>query len=118
MQRAALRRMIDQLRAPGGTLLGACQVEGGARPAFRVPAERYRDAAYFERERAALFGGVRAGVWHGPPRAIAASAQLAAGACLPVDLPGVSLIVTRSRDGAVHRLVNPCPPPPTPLAHP
>ena len=108
MQHATLRRMIELLRAPGGTLLEACRAEPEMRPAFRVPAERYRDAAHLERERAALFGSARAGTWHGPPRVIAASSAVAAGGCLPIDLPGLSLILTRGADGAIRGLANAC----------
>ncbi|HMG55403.1 MAG TPA: aromatic ring-hydroxylating dioxygenase subunit alpha [Kofleriaceae bacterium] len=108
MQRATLHRLLDQLRAPGGGMLAPRRADGGVRPAFRVPAARYLDAAHFERERAALFGGMSGGRLHGPPRVIAASAALAAGGCLPVDLPGVSLILTRGGDGAVRALANAC----------
>jgi Rieske 2Fe-2S family protein len=108
MQRATHRRMTEQLRTPGGTLIDACRAEPAARPAFRVPADHYRDPAHHARERAAVFGGLRGGTWHGPPRVIAASAALAAGACLPVDLAGVSLILTRTPEGVVHGLANAC----------
>lgn len=108
MDRATHRRMTERLRSPGGTLLEACKADPGARPAFRVPADRYRDPAHHQRERAALFGGVRGGTWHGLPRAIAASASLPAGGCLPIDLPGVSLILTRGGDGVVRGLANAC----------
>jgi phenylpropionate dioxygenase-like ring-hydroxylating dioxygenase large terminal subunit len=112
MQRATHLRMLDQLRTD--TLHAATRADAAAssdaaaRPAFRVPAERYVSAAHHDRERAALFGRVVAGAWHGPPVLVAASASLAPGACLPIDLPGVSVILTRSGDGAVHALANAC----------
>ncbi|HET7500003.1 MAG TPA: aromatic ring-hydroxylating dioxygenase subunit alpha [Kofleriaceae bacterium] len=39
---------------------------------------------------------------------IAASASVAAGACLPIDVPGVSLILTRGERGEVRGLANAC----------
>jgi phenylpropionate dioxygenase-like ring-hydroxylating dioxygenase large terminal subunit len=39
---------------------------------------------------------------------IAASAALAPGACLPIDVPGASLILTRGGDGVVRGLANAC----------
>lgn len=105
MQRATHLRLIERLRAdlPAG---GApAPVAREARPAFRVAAARYLDAGHHARERAAMFGGRGAG---GLPRVIAASSALAAGACLPVDLPGLSLIVTRGADGVVRAVANAC----------
>ena len=67
-------------------------------PAFAIPAARYRDVAHHERELAAFRS----------PRVIAASSQLARGACLPIDLPGRSLLVTRDADGIARGFANAC----------
>jgi phenylpropionate dioxygenase-like ring-hydroxylating dioxygenase large terminal subunit len=100
MQRATHERLIEQLRAHPPAAAAA--------PAFRVPAEHYLAEARCDRERAVVFGGVRAGVWHGPPRVIAASAALEPGGCLPIDVPGASLILTRGGDGVARGLANAC----------
>jgi len=112
MRRTTQQRMTEQLIArlrahpPAGT--AAARPDVAARPALRVPAEHYLTAARCDIERAAVFGGMRAGVWHGPPRMIAASSALAAGACLPIDVTGVSLILTRGGDGVVRGVGNAC----------
>jgi glycine betaine catabolism A len=109
MERATHQRLtahlIDQLRAASA---GAPAQAPAARPAFRVPAERYRSTADCERERARLFGALRGGTWVGPPRVIAGSASIAVGACVPIDVPGASLIVTRGADGVVRGFANAC----------
>ena len=125
MQRATHQRLIERLiehlagRTPEGVTEGTAeppQVEAASapapriapRPAFRVPADRYRSAADHGRERDRVFGAVRGGTWVGPPRVIAGSASIAAGACVPVDVPGASLIVTRGEDGELRGFANAC----------
>jgi phenylpropionate dioxygenase-like ring-hydroxylating dioxygenase large terminal subunit len=117
MERANHQRLIERLRLTDrlrSELVGtsrppdASEQAPAARPAFRVAAERYRSAAHCERERARLFGGLRGGAWVGPPRAIAGSASIATGACVPIDVPGASLIVTRGADGAIRGMANAC----------
>ena len=105
MERATHQRLIEQLRAE---LAASPAPERAAPPAFRVPADRYRSAADHARERDGLFGALRGGTWVGPPRVIAASASIVTGACVPVDLPGASLIVTRGADGVVRGFANAC----------
>jgi hypothetical protein len=83
MERATHQRLIEQLRAELAASPAPARV---APPAFRAPAERYRSAADHERERDGLFGALRGGTWVGPPRVIAASASIAAGACVPVTV--------------------------------
>ena len=89
MERTSFERMIDQLR--------------DARPLdtqpFTFGVERYRDPAWMERELATVFRA---------PRIAAASSELAAGACLPVDLPGASALLVRDADGVVRAFANAC----------
>ena len=66
---------------------------------FVVPAGRYRDPAWLERELATVFRA---------PRIVAASAELAAGACLPIDLPGASALLVRDTAGTVRAFANAC----------
>jgi glycine betaine catabolism A len=102
MERAHHERLIETLR---GELVAPAPP---ARPALRIPAERYRSAAQVERERAAVFGGLHHGHWRGPPRVLAAASALAAGHCLPIDVAGVSLILTRGSDGVARGFANAC----------
>lgn len=67
-------------------------------PVFAVPAARYRDVAYHEREQAVFRS----------PRILAASGELAPGACRPVDLPGLSVLLMRDADGIVRGFANAC----------
>ncbi|HVV88044.1 MAG TPA: aromatic ring-hydroxylating dioxygenase subunit alpha [Kofleriaceae bacterium] len=91
MERGNVVRLIERVRAA---------LDAPPRDApFVAPAERYRAAAWCDRERAALFGA---------PRLVAASTSLAAGACVPVDLPDVSLLLTRGTDGVVRGFRNAC----------
>lgn len=90
MERTTILRLAEQLRAQ-------LTAPPPPAPSFTVPAARYREAAWFERERA-LFSA---------PRIVAASASLAEGACIPVDIPGVSLLLART-DGVVHGFANAC----------
>jgi phenylpropionate dioxygenase-like ring-hydroxylating dioxygenase large terminal subunit len=117
MERANHQRLIERLAArltegsaerTRGEPGDAPALGPAARPALRVAADRYRSAADHAREREGLFGAVRGGTWRGPPRVIAGSASIAAGACVPVDVPGASLIVTRGQDGVVRGLANAC----------
>jgi glycine betaine catabolism A len=96
MERANVLRLIERLRGEPGA---GCTTTEPAAPTFSVPAERYRDPAAFERERAALFGA---------PRVVAASRELEPGAWLPVDLPRTSLLLTRDAGGAVRGFRNAC----------
>ena len=107
MDRANALRLIERLRAqlaaprPGS--------DGGADPLpaageaaalLTVSAERYRDAAWCARERAALFRG---------PRIVAASASLGAGTCEPIDRGDLgALLAVRGPDGAVRGFANAC----------
>lgn len=84
MQPATQQRITDALRQ-------GCSLEGDV---LRVPAERYTDAAWLARERP-LFE---------LPRIVAASSEIAPGACLPV---GTTLLV-RDRDGALRGFANSC----------
>jgi len=86
MERATHRRLIDQLQHPDTS------------EAFAIPAEHYRDPARCERERA-LFAA---------PRVIAAASAIAPGACVPIDTPGRSLILTRTGDGELRAFANAC----------
>ena len=92
MQRAHHLRLLERLRAGPGC-------SGTAAP-LAVPVDRYREPARAERERAALFAR--------SPRPIAASTSIERGACVPVDLPGASLILTRGDDGALAAMANAC----------
>jgi len=100
MERHRALRMTEQLRAEladAGTAAALPE-----RAMFAVPAARYRDAAWCERERAALFGG---------PRIVTASASLAVNESLPVDRPGRgagAAIITRGLDGVVRAFANAC----------
>jgi phenylpropionate dioxygenase-like ring-hydroxylating dioxygenase large terminal subunit len=93
MERATHLRLIEQLRSGQGWA-------AGNEPPVAIPADRYRDPARVERERAALFAAT--------PRVIAASSSIARGACVPVDVPGAALILTRGADGAIAALTNAC----------
>jgi len=84
MQREHQLRLTEALKA-GRSLDGA---------AFQIPAERYRDAAWFERERR-LFD---------LPRIVAASSELAAGACMPIG----STLLARDREGELRAFANAC----------
>jgi phenylpropionate dioxygenase-like ring-hydroxylating dioxygenase large terminal subunit len=116
MQRSTVARFAEQLRrelqAANG---GAIPNDAEAKP-YVVPASRYRDHARCELERARLFGC---------PRAIAASASLERGACLPVDVSaraaslaqgagvpvaarGGAVLLVRDHDGVVRGFANAC----------
>ena len=105
MQRPDLLRLIEDLR---GALRVAPEKRCVARPAFRVPAERYTSDAHASREREVLFGHMRHGRWSGTPRMIAASSQVAVGQCVPLDVAGTSLILTRDQSGELRALANAC----------
>jgi phenylpropionate dioxygenase-like ring-hydroxylating dioxygenase large terminal subunit len=106
MDRAVALRLIERLRAQlaasrsGGDATDPPPAAGDAAALFTVSAERYRDAAWCARERAALFRG---------PRIVAASASLEAGACAPIDRGDVgALLAVRGPDGAVRGFANAC----------
>jgi Rieske 2Fe-2S family protein len=105
MQRPDHQRLVEDLRT---ALRVAPDQRCTARPAFRVPAERYTSDAHCARERDMLFGSMRAGRWTGTPRVIAVSSQVAPGACMPVDVAGTSLILARSQNGELHAMANAC----------
>jgi phenylpropionate dioxygenase-like ring-hydroxylating dioxygenase large terminal subunit len=91
MERANHLRLTEQLRAELGTI--------PPHPTFAIPADRYRSAAWLERERA-LFAA---------PRIVAASASVAeVGACVPIDIPGTSAILVRGADGVLRAFANAC----------
>jgi phenylpropionate dioxygenase-like ring-hydroxylating dioxygenase large terminal subunit len=75
---------------------------------FAIPAERYLEPARCARERGTMFGGFHDGAWHGAPRMVAAASALSPRACLPIDVLGASVIVSRDGDGAVHAAINAC----------
>ena len=89
MQRATFEKFLAELR----------DAEPAQLPTFTVPATRYRDATWLERELATVFRA---------PRIVAASAELAPGACLPIDLPGASALLTRDASGTVRAFANAC----------
>jgi glycine betaine catabolism A len=89
MQLDVMRDFAERLRAGGGTV-GETHI---------VPAAWYRDAAQLDRERALL---------RRAPRIVGASSEIAAGACIPVDAPGVSAILSRASDGTLHAFANAC----------
>jgi phenylpropionate dioxygenase-like ring-hydroxylating dioxygenase large terminal subunit len=105
MQHATIQRLAEQLRAEvqagkGGVVTGADAGGLYAGEPFAVPVSIYRDVARCDRERERLFSG---------PRIVAASASLAPGACLPVDIPGrVGALVVRGTDGVVRAFANAC----------
>src|SRR5690348_15710684 len=85
MQPTVARRMLDGLRA------------GVAEPApepYTIPAERYTSEAWLARER----------VLFARPRILAASSEIAPGACLPVE----HLVLVRDRDGVLRGFANAC----------
>lgn len=102
MERSVHLRLLEELRAgpgwPGAAGAGGPGGDGFA--ALAVPVERYRDADRAERERAALFAEA--------PRAVAGSSSIAVGACVPVDVPGAAIILTRRDDGAIAAMTNAC----------
>src|SRR5688572_17802445 len=87
MQRATFERMLAKLSEPLA-----------AQP-FRIPAARYRDQAWLDGELA---------LFRDAPRIVAASSDLAAGACLPIDLPGASALLVRDAAGTVRAFANAC----------
>ncbi|MBV8759185.1 MAG: aromatic ring-hydroxylating dioxygenase subunit alpha [Deltaproteobacteria bacterium] len=92
MQRSHALRLVDQLRAASGP---ACTVTGdAASPSFEIPAERYRAAAWFERERP-LFE---------LPRIATVSSAIARGACLPLG----TVLFVRDGDGVLRAFANSC----------
>jgi phenylpropionate dioxygenase-like ring-hydroxylating dioxygenase large terminal subunit len=105
MQRADHLRLIEDLRT---ALRVAPEKRCVARPAFRVPAERYTNDAHCARERDMLFGSMRNGRWSGTPRMIAASSSVAPGQCVPLEVAGTSLILTRDINGELRALANAC----------
>ncbi len=84
MQTGTAHRMIEQLRVHGAS--------GG--PPFEVDAERYTSPEVYRRE-LALFAA---------PRILAASSQIAPGACLPI---GTTLLV-RDAGGTLRAFANAC----------
>jgi phenylpropionate dioxygenase-like ring-hydroxylating dioxygenase large terminal subunit len=89
MERVNHLRLTEQLRS---NLVGTLP----AHPPFRVDAERYRSAAWAQRERA-LFDA---------PRIVATSSAVAErGACVPVDS---SAILVRGNDGVLRAFTNAC----------
>lgn len=92
MQAETGARLLDQLRRE---LAGEVTPRG----TFEIPAERYRSEARLAQERAALASA---------PRILAASSSLGAGACMPCDVPGSSLLLTRGPDGRARGFFNAC----------
>jgi phenylpropionate dioxygenase-like ring-hydroxylating dioxygenase large terminal subunit len=90
MERATMLRFTEALRA------GHQPVD---EPVFTVPAAVYRDGERWERERAMLAKA---------PRIVAASSEIAAGSCIPIDVPGASAILARTADGTLRGFANAC----------
>jgi glycine betaine catabolism A len=98
VERSQVLRLTERLRAE--LAAGPAGDAPAADALFTVPAARYRDAAWCERERAALFRG---------PRIVAASASLGVGACEPIDrADAAGAIVARGPDGALRAFANSC----------
>ena len=91
MERTTFLRLAERLRGP--------QPNDAASLAFTVPADRYRDAAWCDRERAALFGG---------PRIVAASSELSPGSCRPYDREGIAALLVRDAGGSLRAFANAC----------
>ncbi len=91
MDSTNIERLIDRLR-------GELSVARYEPAPFAVPASAYRDVAIFERERA-LFNA---------PRIVAASSAIEANAIVPVDVGGMSALLTRSPDGELRAFANAC----------
>jgi phenylpropionate dioxygenase-like ring-hydroxylating dioxygenase large terminal subunit len=84
MQRSHALRLVDQLRTSGSS----------SGPAFEVAADRYRSAAWFERERG-LFE---------LPRIATVSSAVAMGACVPLG----PVLLVRDADGVLRAFANAC----------
>src|SRR5436189_5741474 len=95
MEPANIERLTAQLRRE----LGAAPDARPHAAPFTVPAVSYRDEALFARERAALFGG---------PRIVAASASILPNTAVPIDVPGIAALVTRTSDGELRAFANAC----------
>ena len=82
-----LGRLRDEVAAPS------------VYPAFEVPGDRYLSRDRFERERAVVAK---------LPRIVLPSSSLAAGACVPVDAAGQSLLLVRDAGGTARAFFNSC----------
>jgi phenylpropionate dioxygenase-like ring-hydroxylating dioxygenase large terminal subunit len=86
---ALVRKLIARLdEPPGGPFVG------------RVPSDRYRDAARFAKERAAIFRRL--------PAIVAHEEEIPRGTVLAVDIDGVPVVLTRADDGEVRAFRNAC----------
>jgi phenylpropionate dioxygenase-like ring-hydroxylating dioxygenase large terminal subunit len=86
--------LVEQLRAR----IGGAPVEGEP---GEVPVEHYLSAAHHELERARVFARV--------PQIVALEAEVAEpGACVAVEVAGVSIAIVRGNDGVVRGLKNAC----------
>lgn len=93
MEATTIERLIERLRS---------ELSGGARyepTPFAIPASSYRDPTVFERERATLFGG---------PRIVASASAIAANTAVPIDIGGISALLTRTADGELRAFANAC----------
>jgi phenylpropionate dioxygenase-like ring-hydroxylating dioxygenase large terminal subunit len=89
MERARLVQFTETLRANR-------PVTG---PSYTAPAALYRDVARHDCERELL---------RRTPRIVAASTEIAPGACVPIDLANASCLLTRTADGTLHAFANAC----------
>ena len=96
MEAATGRRFAELLRATARDELPGSAAGAGT---FAVPADRYRDPGQCARELA---------IAARMPRVVAASSEIAAGASLPCDLPGLALLLVRDRDGTLRGFHNAC----------
>jgi len=95
-----LRAELAERRSGAAPAAPAAPAASAAGATFTVPAARYLDAAWCERERAALFRG---------PRIVAASASLGEGACEPIDRADLAgALVLRGPGGTLRAFANSC----------
>src|ERR1700729_2677629 len=89
MQRPTHARMLESLRAGGVDTKS---------PPFAIPAARYRDPAWLQRELAAFSA----------PRIALASKALGRGECATVDGVGAPALIVRDVTGTVRAFANSC----------
>jgi nitrite reductase/ring-hydroxylating ferredoxin subunit len=101
MLRSTALRFAERLRGELHVANGRAVPNDPEAQPYVVPASRYRDPARNQREREVVAR---------LPRAVAASASLERGACLPIDLPGrpATVLLVRGQDGVVRAFANAC----------